>query len=488
MSLVRTLVARGRLVLFRALGGAAARLEPRHDPAHMAQQFERGELVWRAFVDAGTALRRAGRFDQADAMVERGLAVYPNDRALLYEHAFSAHEAGHYAVAITRWKAALAASPDLAMCHAGVAANLREVGDIERASATIGTALARFPDDLTVMTEAARITDMQLRFAESLPLWQRAAEAPNPASEWLQGEAHALLRLGRFDEAQRALDRARPRFPESPGLSAVEGLLASERGDWPKAVELWSAHCRRFSKDGIGEVQLERALAGERNARPAPVAPAVDDAELRRLMLGFESLGDGCEFGVVQRRYGAEPEGLLRWNDVTLDGLLAALGAGFAGFGEPANTHLVVASDGEFLVADRRWGLARHTFRYAGDEDRDELLARVISVMTSLRDRLLADLATADKIFVFRSSGLEADRLEALHRALRAHGPVRLLDVRPAAPTAPSAVQGAAGEVVEVGEGLWVGFLERLGGQAGATWDVAYEDWIDICRKTALER
>ena len=108
--------------------------------------------------------------------------------------------------------------------------------------------------------------------------------------------------------------------------------------------------------------------------------------------------------------------------------------------------------------------------------------------MTSLRDRLLADLATADKIFVFRSSGLEADRLEALHRALRAHGPVRLLDVRPAAPTAPSAVQGAAGEVVEVGEGLWVGFLERLGGQAGATWDVAYEDWIDICRKTALER
>lgn len=185
MSLASTLAARMRFVLFRALGGAAARLEPRHDPRHMAQQFERGELVWRAFVDAGSALRRAGRFDEADAMVERGLAVYPDDRSLLYEHAFSAHEAGRYTVAIGRWEKALVAAPDLAMCHAGVAANLRETGDIERASAVIAAALARFPADLTVVTEAARIADMRLRFDESLPLWRRAAEAPSPAPEWL---------------------------------------------------------------------------------------------------------------------------------------------------------------------------------------------------------------------------------------------------------------------------------------------------------------
>ncbi len=451
----------------------------------MAQQFERGELVWRAFVDAGTALRRAGRFDEADAMIQRGLTVYPGDRTLLYEHAFCAHEAGRYVIAISRWEAALAAAPDLAMCHAGIAANLRETGAIERAAAVIQPALRRFPGDLTVVTEAARVADMRQRFDESLPLWRRAAEAPNPAPEWLQGEAQALLRLGRFDEAQDVLGRARPLFPDAPGLMAVEGLLASERGDWRTAVALWSDYRRRFPEDGTGAVQLDRALAGQRRAAPPTTFTMTDDAEVRRVMLGFESLGDGCEFGHVQRRYGAEPQGLLRWNDVTVDSLIAALGARFAGLGEPANTHLSVGPDREILIEDRRWGLARHTFRFEGDEAPEPLLAGACRDIATLRDQLLADLAAAEKTVVFRSSGLDADRLEALHRALRAYGPVRLLNVQPAAPTAPTSFQGAAGEVVEVEEGRFVGFLERLGVQRGGGWDVAYEDWASICAKTA---
>ena len=452
----------------------------------MARQFEHGELVWRAFVDAGSALRRTGRFDEADAMIERGLAMYPGDRALLYEHAFSAHEAGRYAVAIARWEAALAAAPDLAMCHAGVAANLRETGDRARATTVIATALARFPHDLTVITEAARIADMRLRFDESLPLWRRAAEAPNPAPEWIGGEAHALLRLGRFDAAQDVLDRARSRFPNAPGLMAVEGLLASERGDWSRAVALWSDYLRRFPADGTGATQLEQALNGQRSAALPTTGAAVADDATRRLLLGFESLGDGCEFGQVQRFYGAEPRGLLRWNDVAVDSLIAALDARFAGLGEPANTQLVVGPDHEFLVTDRRWGLALHTFRFQGDGEHASLLARACIDIAALRDLLLADLAAAEKIFVFRSSGLDADRLEALHRALRAHGPVRLLDVQPAAPTAPTSFQGAAGEVVEVEKGRFVGFLERLGVQkGGGAWDVAYEDWTSVCAKAS---
>ena len=480
MSLLKTIAAKARFALFRALGGAAARVEPRDDLGHMTRQFEQGELVWRAFVDAGAALRRAGRFDEADAMVARGLAVFPDDRTLLYEHALSAHAAGRYALAVTRWEAALAAAPDNAMCHAGVAANLRETGAIERAATVIAAALRRFSDDLTVTTEAARVADIRLRFEESLPLWRRAAEATSPAPEWIQGEAHALLRLGRFDEAQRVLDRARPRFPDAPGLLAVEALLASERGDWPSAIALWSDYTDRFPEDGNGSEQLGRAR--ERCGTAPPVA-VVDRNARRNLLLGFESLGDGCEFGHVQRRAGAEPEGLLRWNDVALDGLLSALGAGFAGLGEPANTSLVVRPNRELIVEDRRWGLGLHTFRYVGEEDHGVLLQRMCGPIAQLRDKLLLDLAAAEKIFVFRSSGLDADRLEALHGALRAYGPVRLLDVQPAAPTAPTSFQGAAGELVEVGEGRWVGFLERLGFEAGGAWDVAYEDWLSVCSK-----
>ena len=47
------------------------------------------------------------------------------------------------------------------------------------------------------------------------------------------------------------------------------------------------------------------------------------------MLLRFESIGSDCEFGAVQRRYGAEPLGLLRWNDVDILSLEQALAACF---------------------------------------------------------------------------------------------------------------------------------------------------------------
>ena len=94
-------------------------------------------------------------------------------------------------------------------------------------------------------------------------------------------------------------------------------------------------------------------------------------------------------------------------------------------------------------------------------------------------------MAAAEKIFVYRSEGLDGDRLEALHRALRMFGPVRLLNVQPAAPTAPTLFQGRAGDLLKVDDDRYVAFLERLGLQEGGAWDIAFDDWIDVCRKAA---
>ncbi len=41
---------------------------------------------------------------------------------------------------------------------------------------------------------------------------------------------------------------------------------------------------------------------------------AVEQITLQDLMLQFESLGQNCEFGLVQRRAGADPLGLLRFD------------------------------------------------------------------------------------------------------------------------------------------------------------------------------
>ena len=53
-------------------------------------------------------------------------------------------------------------------------------------------------------------------------------------------------------------------------------------------------------------------------------APAMED---RELVLHFESIGDNCELGLVQRRAGAEPLGLLRFAGAPLRSFLRALAA-----------------------------------------------------------------------------------------------------------------------------------------------------------------
>ena len=137
------------------------------------------------------------------------------------------------------------------------------------------------------------------------------------------------------------------------------------RDDWEAASDIWSRYATLYPDDWVGGFYRERAatmLQFERAERQlpqpsyAPVAVGhVEDESLRQLMLRFESIGEDCEFGSVQRRYGAEPLGLLRWNDASYPALAAALEQDFAGCGEPETTMLDVGAIDEVYVRDRRW-------------------------------------------------------------------------------------------------------------------------------------
>ena len=78
---------------------------------------------------------------------------------------------------------------------------------------------------------------------------------------------------------------------------------------------------------------------------------------------------------------------------------------------------------------------------------------------------------------------LSAARVAELHAALSAYGPARLLVVLPVG--ARGEFAGEAGDIVALGERCWVGFLSRLGVADDNRWDIAYEDWVSICRKAA---
>jgi hypothetical protein len=114
-------------------------------------------------------------------------------------------------------------------------------------------------------------------------------------------------------------------------------------------------------------VSFKRLLLTQAVADTPPIPrPAVHSAEAAddpaKLMLGFESLGENCEFGLVQRRCGAEPLSLLRFASAPLPQLLAALHARFQGLGDAASIGVELSPNGrEYMIRDATFGYRRKT-------------------------------------------------------------------------------------------------------------------------------
>src|SRR4051794_33399291 len=80
---------------------------------------------------------------------------------------------------------------------------------------------------------------------------------------------------------------------------------------------------------------------------------------LSNLAARCESIGRNCEFGLVQRSFGLEPIGLLRWAASPLAALTQAFQGQFAGLGKDMD--LEVDTQTEWLATDRDTGLLFHT-------------------------------------------------------------------------------------------------------------------------------
>ncbi len=444
----------------------------------------------------GAFLVRAHRFEEADRLLEKALLASPACPRLIDLYAMSAHVSGQQRIALTRWANLRSVDPNRPMAWAGIAANHRDLDEVAMAEATIREALARFPDDLLVASEAARVFDRIGAQEDACTQWQRLCALEQVLDDWYQGYACSLILVGAFDEAEAVLDRADEAYPDNRDLLGTRAFLEMERENWNAALSLWRVHRVRYPDDPSGWEGLGKTIAAIHAARAeGAIEPAdalkievavVDDDARRTLMLGFESLGADCEFGLVQRRFGAEPLGLLRFNDVRLSNLMRALDAGFEGMGETDRTAMIVSNSGEFYVTDTRWGLGMHTFMFSSRYDAAQLLPKMCRRVAYLRDKLLDDLRDGDKTFVFKSDAVDLDGLRALHAALLKFGPLRLLHVRRASvPLADRPFDVEPGQVVLIGPGLYVGFLSRMG-NADHNWDIAFDEWAAICDGVAV--
>ena len=196
------------------------------------------------------------------------------------------------------------------------------------------------------------------------------------------------------------------------------------------------------------------------------------------LVTQFESVGDNCEFGLVQRRCGKEPLGLLRFANIMLPSLLRGLTSSFHGLGDLETLQLVDGADSrEYVIRDTDFGITYHTFLYRDEVPEEGLLARQGARLRYLTRELLAEVGGAEKIFVFkRNEPLTEAEILPLYAAMRARSDCTLLYVVQADPEHP------AGRVERVLPGLLRGWIERFAPYENAH-DLLLPAWLELCRQ-----
>ncbi len=194
------------------------------------------------------------------------------------------------------------------------------------------------------------------------------------------------------------------------------------------------------------------------------------------LMLQMESLGHNCELGLVQRRCGAEPLGLLRFAGISVPHLLEGLDFCFDGIDDPAELRLYPNWEGptEWVGRNLRYDLHWHTHRPVVEAERAAVLADEAKKLRFKRRRFVDVLESGEKLFVYqRPEHHEAAHVLPILNVLRSHGDNALLfmAVNHAAP---------AGSVDRLSADLYRGNLARV---PPTNWsdDSDLRAWISIC-------
>jgi hypothetical protein len=186
------------------------------------------------------------------------------------------------------------------------------------------------------------------------------------------------------------------------------------------------------------------------------ISNPVTDVDDRDLVLAFESLGDNCELGMLQRQVGVEPLGLLRFAGAPLRDLIRALRSRFAGIADPDRIR-IEPENGEYMVRLAACNFTRHADVKVGEMPPEAVHEQQCRVIRFLANKLIEDLETPCKILVFRQNeALSAGDLVDLRIALSGYGRSTLLWIQPAC------IGHPPGSVEVVDDWMMTGYVRRL--------------------------
>jgi len=209
----------------------------------------------------------------------------------------------------------------------------------------------------------------------------------------------------------------------------------------------------------------------------AAAVGALSGLSIADLMLAFESLGHNREFGLVQRHWGAEPLGLLRFVDIDPEKLLLGLNWGFADVEAPEGLRVFLDKRRgvEFLVQQRRYHFVMTTFRTKNEANAESVKAEAGRSLKFMRRKFLENLQSGQKICVVQGAvNLTLAEARAISMMLRSFGPVSLLFVT----RGPAHLSGS---VSSVEDGIMQGVIDEFADFGRNEPAINEKAWLSIC-------
>jgi tetratricopeptide (TPR) repeat protein len=479
-----------RLDLLYARAGSlvADRAESQRRWDGLLARFADDAEIW---LHAAENLLERNAAQDAENLLAQAIGRFPDNLQIACCHAQAADRRGDWVNAIQRWSQAAARFPEAPEPHIGLA-NAAWDGAL---SCEKEFRARRVPQPRGELVTVARAEIIQRagRMEAAEAAW-REGIAKFPESLTLQRRLVSILRSnGKFDEAIEATERFIGHSPDDFSLLKFQALTYADRRSWPQALACLDRMVARFGA-GPKAAQLRQEVArvlllartdqgaadpalGSPFEIPESLARFCDEKAprtdaLRDLVMAFESLGNGCEFGLVQRRCGAEPISLLRWSTVPSLGLIDGLAAGWEGIGEPGQTVLSTEErTGELYTLDDRYKLRMHTFTLATQVDREKFFKQQCRRLTFLRRQFLDDVTAGERIYVYRCFPI--DDLPAILAGLRRYNPAnRLLCV------CKENSRHKAGVLTTLGDGLYLGAIKRF-----SQVNTDYQSWLSLCEQ-----
>jgi tetratricopeptide (TPR) repeat protein len=458
------------------------------------------------YLTVARELRDAGKVEEAEQVYREILNRFPASVEPAMEYAMMAYARQEWPEAISRFETVRSRFPEVLDGHRFVADLLVGQKQFEEADAVLRDAMARFPSEPQLAISYAWSGhfkgDLLADWREAGERWRwLVAHFPSEPLGYAMVGFVAMRYLGNIKEAEAVLLKGMDRFPEDSAIASGYARAADYGHNWGEAMRRWDALVARWPEDrsilkGRGETADRRRLIEIDNLthKPSP-RPAGTQAqsvsEEGRVFIQFESLGENCEFGLAQRHFGVEPLSLLRWVSLSPEALCNALEERFAKIDDPADLKIEL-SGSEYHALGTAYQMRMHTFIVASEYKGtvQQLNAQLFRRLKYLKDKLLADLAAAEKLFVWQSgvgSILTDETILRMHRGVqRYNGSNALMVIKR------SNEQGQVPALFRRAPGLFVGTLPQVettvAGDGSVSGASPFNGWLRLCRKALDSR